>query len=392
LLTLYGLGTILGAGIYVLVGTVAARAGLYAPVAFVVAASLAALTALSYGELGARYPKSAGEAIFVQEGFRRPRLSTVIGILIAVTGIVSAATIAVGFTGYLRVFIAVPHWLSVAVLLISLGAIACWGIKQSVMAAAIMTLIEVAGLLLVLVVGGDSLGELPARIDELLPPLDAAVWTGILLGAFVAFYAFIGFEDMVNVAEEVVEPSRNLPRAIVIALIVSSVLYIAVATVCVLGLGPTALADSTAPMADIYRQATGREPVLITAISMIAVINGALVQIIMASRVLYGLAKEGWLPARLGVVNARTHTPVLSTVLVSGTILLLAATLPLDALAQTTSFVILTIFAIVNLSLWRIKRRERDSPRPDSIGMWVPMVGFVATVALLLFRAFHLLG
>ena len=206
-ITFYGLGTILGAGIYVLVGKVAGTAGLYAPLAFVVAALLAGLTGLSYAELAARHPKSAGEAVYVQDGFRWRPLSMLVGFLIILTGIVSAATIANGFVGYLHVFIDVPDWLAITLLVLALGALAAWGIAESVMAATAITLVEVGGLLLVLAVAGGSFADLPARLPELIPPFEVPVWQGILLGAFLAFYAFIGFEDMANVAEEVRHPA-----------------------------------------------------------------------------------------------------------------------------------------------------------------------------------------
>src|SRR3989338_3465696 len=246
-ITFYGLGTILGAGIYVLVGKVADTAGLYAPIAFLIAALLAGLTGLSYAELAARHPKSAGEAVYVEDGLRWRSLSILVGFLIIIAGIVSAATIANGFVGYLHVFVVVPDWLAITLLVFSLGGLAAWGIDESVMAATFITLIEIGGLLLILAVAGGSLAELPARLPELIPPPDGVVWQGILLGAFLAFYAFIGFEDMVNVAEEVKDPTRNLPLAILIAIGVSTVLYLLVALVAGPAPPPAELAQSRGP-------------------------------------------------------------------------------------------------------------------------------------------------
>ncbi|GAB4507921.1 MAG: amino acid permease [Sulfuricaulis sp.] len=391
-ITLYGLGTILGAGIYVLVGKVGGLAGLYAPVAFVVAAALAALTGLSYAELSARYPKSAGEPVYVQEGLRWRALSILVGFLIILTGVVSAATIANGFVGYLHVFVPVPDWLAITLLVLLLGALAAWGISESVMAASLITLVEVGGLILVLFVAGDSLGDLPARLPELIPPLDAGIWQGILLGAFIAFYAFIGFEDMVNVAEEVKDPARTLPLAIIIAIAVSTVLYLLVSLVAVLALPPAELVQSRAPLALIYERATGSAPVLISLISIFAVVNGALIQIIMASRVLYGMSREGWLHAAFGRVHAGTRTPLLATAVATAIVLGLALWLPLVTLAKVTSFIILVVFAVINLSLVRIKFRH---PRPAGMRiypMWIPVAGFLATTGLVTFQLFQLFG
>ena len=158
-LVLYGLGTILGAGIYVLVGKVASLAGPYVPVAFLVAALLTVFTGLSYAELAARYPRSAGEAVYVQEGFHRRALSLLVGFLLILTGMVSSATIVNGFVGYLHVFVTVPDWLVITLLVLLLGALAAWGISESVMAASLITLIEVGGLILVILVAGNSLAH-----------------------------------------------------------------------------------------------------------------------------------------------------------------------------------------------------------------------------------------
>jgi len=385
-ITFYGLGTILGAGIYVLVGKVADTAGLYAPIAFLIAALLAGLTGLSYAELAARHPKSAGEAVYVEDGLRWRPLSILVGFLIILTGIVSAATIANGFVGYLHVFVAVPDWLAITLLVFLLGGLAAWGIDESVMAATFITLIEVGGLLLILAVAGGSLAELPARLPELIPPPDGVVWQGILLGAFLAFYAFIGFEDMVNVAEEVKDPTRNLPLAILIAIGVSTVLYLLVALVAVLALPPVELAQSRAPLAIIWERSTGSSPVVISLISLFAVVNGALIQIVMAARVFYGMSREGWLHAAFGKVHWRTRTPLLSTALVTLLVLVLALWLPIVTLAKATSFIILVVFAFINLALVRIKRR---TPHPGGIRtypMWVPVAGFLSTTGFVLFQ------
>jgi len=281
LLVLYGLGNILGAGIYVLVGKVAGSAGLFAPVAFLVASLVAAFTALSYAELVARYPLSAGEAVYVQKGLGLPALSVIVGLLIVLMGAVSAATIARGFVGYLDILIEVPDAVAIALLVVVLGMTATWGIVESVSIAALVTLVELLGLAMVLAVAGDSLFTIPERLPELMPPMDPVIWQGILFGAFLAFYAFVGFEDMVNVAEEVRNPVRNVPLAILIALGVTTLLYAAVSLTAVLTVAPQQLAASDAPLATVYQQATGSKPVVLSIISIFAVVNGALIQIIM---------------------------------------------------------------------------------------------------------------
>jgi APA family basic amino acid/polyamine antiporter len=388
LLVFYGLGNILGAGIYVLVGKVAGSAGLFAPVAFLVASLVAAFTALSYAELVARYPLSAGEAVYVQKGLGLPALSVLVGLLIVLMGAVSAATIANGFVGYLDILIEVPDAIAITLLVIVLAAIAIWGIVESVRIAALVTVIELLGLGLVLAVAGDSLFSIPERLPELIPPTDPVIWQGILFGAFLAFYAFIGFEDMVNVAEEVRNPARNVPLAILIALGVTTLLYAAISLTAVLTVAPQQLAASDAPLATVYQQASGSKPVTLSIISIFAVVNGALIQIIMGSRILYGMSRQGWLPTPFGHVWRKTQTPATATIATAGVVLVLALWLPLVTLAKSTSFLVLFIFSLINLSLLRIKWREPHPQGVRPVPQWVPAGGIVASLGLLLFQVF----
>ncbi len=392
MLTYYGLGNILGAGIYVLIGKVAAHAGYHAPLAFLLAAVLAAFTAFSYAELAVRYPFSAGEVVYVQKGLRIRLLSITIGLLIILTGLVSAATIARGFVGYLQVFVPLADEVSIVILMLCLGGLAAWGISQSVFAAALMTLVEIGGLLLILWAAQPQVGALIDTVELLAVWPDTLTGQGIFLGAFLAFYAFIGFEDMVNVAEEVREPQRNLPLAILLALGLSTLLYFAVALVAVSAVSPQELSRSDAPLAFLYQQAQGSDPVLITLISLVAVVNGALIQIIMASRVCYGMGRRGWLPQWLARVNPITRTPVIATILITMMILALALWFPIESLARATSYLILLVFSLVNISLWRIKYRHTDDYRGFSVYRWVPVVGALGALTFILLQLFATLS
>jgi amino acid transporter len=390
MVTFYGIGTILGAGIYVLVGKVAGVAGFHTPLAFLVAAFIAAFSAFSYAELSARMPKSAGEAVYVQAGFGIPRLSLLVGLLIVLIGIVSTATLMHGFAGYFKVFINLPDGLVIVVITLLMGLIVSWGIRQSVLIAVIMTLFEIGGLVLIIWVAGDSYGQIPRHLPELLPPLEPALWYGIFLGGFIAFYAFIGFEDIVNVAEEVIEPERNLPIAITLVLIITTLFYILVTLASVMIIAPDQLAQTDAPLAMVYQHATGNKPFVITVISLISVLNGALIQIIMASRVLYGLSRQQWLPSFLGYVHPRTRTPLAATAIITLLILLFALLLPLLSLARLTSFFTLTIFILMNLSLWRIKRRDDREYHGFRIPVWIPVAGVTVSVLFLLLQMYDL--
>jgi len=385
LLTLYGLGTTVGAGIYVLIGEVAGLAGVWAPVSFLVAALLAAPTAFSFGELSARYPRSAGEAVYVSAGFGAPWLATFVGLLVALVGISSSAAIANGFVGYARHFIDLPAGAIITILVILLGAIAAWGVTESVALAALVTVIEIGGLLLVIWVGAAS-GVDVSVVHDTGTSLDWAVASGVLAGAILAFYAFLGFEDMVNLAEEVRDAPRIMPTAITVTLVVTGLLYVAIATVAVRVVPLETLAGAEAPLALVYSRATGGSANLISAIGAVAVINGALIQIIMASRVLYGLSNQGWLPAIFASLHPRTRTPVVATAFVSALVLALALALTLVRLAELTSTITLIIFALVNLALMRVKARAAPPEGIKVIPYWVPSVGFVVSSGFALYQ------
>jgi amino acid transporter len=390
LISLYGLGNILGAGIYVLVGKVVGVAGVHAPLAFVVAALVAALSAFTYGELAARYPVSAGEAVYVHAAFGVAAISLLVGLLIVLAGIVSAAALVRGFVGYLNVFIQFPGFLAIALLVLSLGALAAWGIGESAWVAAILTLVEIGGLLLIIYVARESFAAFPSQASTILVPPSEAAWQATMLGAFLAFYAFIGFEDMVNVAEEVERPERNLPLGILVALVISTALYFVVVLAAQLSVSAEALGQSDAPLALVYVTVTGGSPLVISAIGLFAVVNGALIQIIMATRVLYGMSAKGWLPVIFCSVNPATRTPVVATLVVSLIILVLALWVPLVGLAGATSTLILVIFVMVSVALIRLKLRHPNPPGIKTIPMWIPVTGALVSALLLASQARYL--
>jgi len=389
LLVLYGLGTTVGAGIYALLGQVAGEAGAYAPVSFLVAAGMAALTALSFCELAARLPRAGGEAIYVAAGLRTPALGKAVGVLVVGIGCLSAATVSRAFAGYAGTLVPLPSPVAVVGLLVVLGAIAAWGIGQSARAAAALTLVEVGGLLVVIFAGRGVLGELPARLPELVPPPSAAAWVSIGSASLLCFYAFLGFEDMVNVAEEVQDVQRVMPRAILLTLLGTVVLYLALTVVAVLAVPPGALAKSPAPLADLYHRLTGRSLVGIGLVGVLAMMNGALIQIIKASRVLYGMADQGHLPPVLARIDPRRRTPVVATGLTLAVVLVLALAMPIGELAEWTSLVTLAVFALANLALCALKRRAPAPGGVSPLPFAVPVAGFVVSAG---FLAVELLG
>ncbi|RKZ70655.1 MAG: amino acid permease [Gammaproteobacteria bacterium] len=388
-LVLYGLGTTIGAGIYALIGELAGISGYLAPVSFLVASLIAGLTALSFAELSGRYPRCAGAALYVKEGFSIDRLSILVGLLVIAAGLVSASALVNGFVGYLHEFIEMDRLVIIFLVVLCLGFIAAWGIKESVTIAAAITVIEIGGLLLIIVVSVNGLEMDSARWEALLPSLDTTSLGSIYAGSLLAFYAFIGFEDMVDVAEETVNAKRNLPIAIILTLGITTLLYMAIMITSVMTISPEVLATSEAPLALIYEYHTGEQAVIISIIGMFAIINGALIQMIMASRVFYGLSSRGQLPAVLQFVHPKTRTPLVATLLATVIVLILASVGRLATLAEATSVIILTVFSMVNLALWRIKRRDPNPKNTIVFPLWIPIAGFFVSCGFVLSSLWH---
>src|SRR5450759_2484242 len=357
LLVLYGIGITIGAGIYVLIGAVAGHAGTYAPWSFVLAAVVMAFTVGCYAELTTRFPVSAGEAAYVRAAFRARAASTLTGLLTIVIGIVSSAAVALGAAGYIAQFTDWPPSAVVALLLAVLGAVAAWGILESVLLASLFTLIEAGGLLVIIVAGFQA--QVPLASALAVPPLDIATLSGIGYASLLAFFAFIGFEDLANVVEEAKVPQRDIPRAMVLTLIISTVLYVAVAAVPV-----AELAASPAPLSLVFRTLAGVSPATISVIAIVATLNTILAQMTMAARVVYGMAKQGDLPGFAGRVHPKTATPLIATALIVAATLALALLVPFERLAEGTSLATLVVFALVNLTLLRLRHRMVHTDGP----------------------------
>lgn len=383
MLAIYGAGTILGAGIYVLVGKIAGEAGYWLPLAFLIAAAVAAVNGLVYAELSTRSPHAGGPSDYVRKAFDLHWLAVLIGWMIVATGIVSAATIANGFAGYLGQFVDTPDWIVKAGLLAALGTVAAIGVRETAWFMAITTTLGILGLLWILYLGffdaGGAQGWQAYR--ESLPSLaDASVVTGVLAATFLAVYAFIGFEDIVHVAEEVEKPRHAIPFAIVAALAVSAALYVAVAIAALMVVDPETLADSEAPLVEVNR-AAGYPDWPLVVLSLWIIMNGALAQIVMATRVVYSLGEERGAPKWLARVNDRTRTPLVATVVGTAVTVALAIGFPLKTLAAATSLIMLLIFATSNAALIVLERREPEAP--FDVPAFLPWVGLILSLALI---------
>ncbi|MGL4325072.1 MAG: APC family permease [Beijerinckiaceae bacterium] len=384
---LYGLGVTVGAGIYVLVGIAAGRSGMHAPLAFMAAAVVMSFSAASFAELGTRMPVSASEAAYVQAAFNRDWLSLVVGLLVIATAIISAATVAAGSVGYVAVFISLPSaWIIVGVVL-AMGLIACLATVQSVTFAGLMTVVEVGGLVVIIITGFSHGTGAITHIPEIVPSLlDTRAWMGVASTTLLAVFAFIGFEHLVNIAEELQEPNRTLPRALFLTLGITALIYTLVVWIAVTAVPPEELSRSTAPLALVFERLTGMPLVAMSIVAVIATLNGIIVHMIMIGRVIYGLAAQGKLPQVLARLNPITHTPLVATAIGVGAILALALTVPLAGLADLTARFTLVIFAVINIALIRIKSRHEVPPAGAFIcARWVPYAGLLSSTALLMF-------
>ncbi|NOD36126.1 MULTISPECIES: APC family permease [unclassified Ruegeria] len=382
LLTLYGLGVTVGAGIYVLVGATADIAGPFAALSFVVAALVVSLTALSYAELATRFPVSAGEAAYVEAGFQKNWMAVFVGLAVAASGVISASAVAIGAASYLHALtgLAIPL-LTISVVLI-MGAIALWGITESVLVAAIITIIEIAGLLFVIGWGMTIQDPQGYRISSMLPPLELDAWRGIFAASLLAFFAFVGFEDMANVAEEVKDPVHTIPKAILLTLVLATVLYLGTSMTVLLVVPIDVLSMSSAPLALVFSNAPEVIKQGFSAVAIVATVNGVLIQMIMSSRVIYGLADRDHLPKVLATVPQATQTPVVATLLVVAIIVLLTQTLPIGILAERTSQIVLGVFVLVNIALILLKMKPSDTKEHFKVPLFVPILGVITSTML----------
>lgn len=358
LLVFYGVGVMVGAGIYVLIGAAAGLAGAWAPVAFLLAALVVAPTALSYAELSARIPEAGGESAYADAAFGLPLLAVAVGLLIVLAGIVSAAAVLVGGIGYLGALMALDPAVATLGLAAGLTAIACVGVVESLAFAALLTLIEVGGLLLVVWAGFSAppSADFAAGAGPVAP-------AGLAGAVILAFFAFIGFEDLVNMAEETRNPGRTMPLAILTALGITALLYAMVSLAAVRAVPLDTLASSRQPMALVWTVGTGHSPAFLSAVAVLAALNGILAQIVMSARVLYGLGRRHRAFAALHVAHPVLGTPLRATLLVGALVTVAALLFPIVELATLTSAVLLVVFVTMNAALIALKRGPGRPPR-----------------------------
>ena len=388
-LALYGLGSMLGAGIYGLIGKAAGIAGNAVWLAFIVALVAALLTALSYASLGSRYPRAAGAAYVTERAYGFSLLSFMVGLALVCSGLTSIATQSQVFAANIAELFGLKNiplsWFALGFLLILTG-IVFRGIRESMWVNVLCTLVEAGGLILVVAVGASYWGS----VDYLETPVSlGGDPAGLLVmqAAVLAFFAFIGFEDMYNVAEEVRQPECNLPLGLILAMAGAALLYIAVAVTAVSVVPWGELAEAPGPITEVVgRAAPSIPPIVFTAITLFAVANTALVNYVTASRLIYGMARQGLLPNSLGNVHAGRRTPHIAIAVLFLVLVPLALLGTMTELAAATVLLLLLVFMVVNGALFILKRRESEQAGRFEIPRLVPALGALVCFVLIVVR------
>ena len=376
-LTMYGTGLILGAGIYVLIGEAAGFAGDSVWIAFVLGSIVALFAGFSYAELSSIFPKAAAEYVFIKNAFKNNFFAFLIGWLTAVTSIITAATVALGFGGYFAEFVNIPIIISAIGLLVILSIVNFVGIRESAWTNTIFTIIEASGLILIIIIGFTFANPEPVNYYE-----SPSGFSGIVIAFVLIFFAFIGFEDMANIAEEVKKPKKTLPKAIILSVVIAGILYVLVSLAVVRVVNWEELANSSAPIALVAERGLGAEAhILLSSIALFAITNTVLITLVAGSRIFYGMAKEKVFPAIIGKIHLKTKTPWVAVIVILITSMAFTLIGDIVIVANITVFAIVITFAAVNLAVIVLRYTEPDIERkfkvPINIGKFpiLPLFG-----------------
>lgn len=385
-LIFYGIGTMVGAGIYSVIGAAAGEAGNLLWVSFIFAGIAAFLTVLSYAELSSMFPKTGAEYQFLKSAFPERRiLSFMAGYLIALNAAATSATVALAFSGYLNVFISVPTLLVAFLLLSACTAVNIAGIKESTWVSIILIFIEVAGLIIMIWSGFES-GEIGKSFETSLEWNNAS---GIFAATALIFFIYIGFEDVANLSEETREPTKNVPRALLISVIVTSIIYVLVALSLIAISDPEAMAGSNSPLSDAAGSIEPWRGQALAVAALFATASTALISLISISRMLFGMAREGDMPELLSNTLSKRKTPWVAALTLFIASCLLLPLGEVKTVASVSSFGVLLVFAGVQLAMIRLRYREPDKKRPFRVPLSVggfpilPLIGIIITLALI---------
>ena len=379
---MYGVGLTLGAGIYVLIGEAAGFAGNSMWISFGLGSIVAIFAGLSYSELAALFPKAAAEYVFVKNAFKSEFTGFIIGWLTAITSMIVAATVALGFGGYFTQFFDIPITVSAILLVGVLSFVNFIGIRQSAWMNTVFALITILGLGIIIFLGFTFNPDFSVNYFDSPNGL-----SGVMIAFVLIFFAFIGFEDMANVAEEVKKPKKTLPRAIILSIIITAIIYILVSLSSVRILPWDELGQSSAPLADVATKGLGLQGgIILSVIALFATASTVLITLVAGARILYGMAKDGSLPLFFGRINSKTGTPWIAVIGIFVTSAGFAFVGDIVVVANIVVFAIIITFAMVNLSVILLRYVKPDVKRPFrvpiNIGKFpiLPLFGFTVTV------------
>ena len=377
--TLYGVGVILGAGIYALIGKAAGLAGNAVWAAFAIGAFIAAFTGLSYAELSSMFPKAGGEYVFAEKAFNK-RLAFLIGWLIIAGGVIGVATVSLGFAGYFAALFNTPV-IPVAIgLIIALSLLSLWGIRQSAIAEVIVTLVEIGGLVAIILFGLKYMGHVNYTA---LPTLGLP---GILSATALIFFAYLGFEDIVRLSEETKNPTKTIPRALILSVIISTILYVSVAIAAVSVVGWEALSQSEAPLALVAQTAFGAKAFLFLSITALcATFTTVLGLLIATSRMLYGMAEDEGVPGILHKVHRKFQTPWLAIFITALIAIAFVSIGKIEIVASMTNFALFVTFVLINLSLLWLRHKMPTTKRPFRTFAPLAAIGIISSAAMLFY-------
>ena len=384
MLLFFILGDVLGAGIYALVGDVAGEIGGAIWVAFTVGLVLALCTAFAYAELVTKYPHAGGAALYINRAFKLPFLTFMVAFAVMASGVTSASTLSRAFAGdYLHEFVDVNTTLAALVFIVIVALINFRGISESVKTNMVLTTVELSGLLIIILIGLWVLGSGDGDVGRNFEFKEGEnVFLAILAGTSLAFYALIGFEDSANVAEETENPSRSFPLALFAGIIIAGAIYFLVTFAASLVVPTDQLIESDGPLLEVVREGSSLSTRLFSAIALLAIANGALINMIMASRLLYGMSREGIMPAILGRVHEGRRTPWVAIAFTTLLAVLLISIGELEDLAVTTVILLLLVFTMVNISVLVLRREPVDHAHFTARAIF-PVLGIAISLLLL---------
>lgn len=381
-LTMYGVGLILGAGIYVLIGEAAGLAGNALWISFILGAIVASFAGLSYSELTSLFPRAAAEYVFVKEGFRSNFIGFLVGWLTILTSIIVAATVALGFGGYVEELTNIPIIISALIILGVLSLVNFIGIKESAWANTIFAIVTIIGLAIIIVVGFSF--PLESEINYFENPFGV---NGIILAFILVFFAFIGFEDIANVAEEVKRPQRTMPRGIMLSVLITTIIYILVSLASIRIVGWEQLAESSAPLAFVAEQRLGQQGhFILSIIALFATASTILITLVAGARIFYGMARDGSLPSKLGLIHKKTKTPWIAVILILVAAIGFSFIGDIVIIANIVVFAVVVTFAMINLAVILLRYVKPDQERPYKVPVNIgkfpvlPLFGLGATI------------